>query len=302
MASKNKKTQARGAARRGPDHRLGEEDIAFLKNYRIEDFERPSVTTDVVAVTLRSEATGDWRVPERHHAAVLLIRRGVPPFKGFWALPGGFLRPTETVEDCARRELMEETGLETRALLPIGSFSAPGRDPRGWILSNAFLSVVESRSSEVRSGDDAAAAVWCAIRFDHDARDGRSLLVLAPEDGAAPFGVALKVEKDDVGRPVFSADGVNGSLAFDHAAILAAALGRLRTDYAVRELAFAFLPETFTLAELHDVFRLFGIADDTPANFRRKLLPFVEPTGDVRSGEGHRPAALFRRRNGELNP
>ena len=200
--------------------------------------------------------------------------------KGFWALPGGFIRPTETVEDCARRELMEETGLETRALLPIGSFSAPGRDPRGWILSNAFLSVVESRSSEVRSGDDAAAAVWCAIRFDHDARDGKSLLVLAPEDGAAPFGVALKVEKDDVGRPVFSADGVNGSLAFDHAAILAAALGRLRTDYAVRELAFAFLPETFTLAELHDVFRLFGIADDHNAhlahNPQGNYLPFVK--------------------------
>ncbi len=225
---------------------------AFLAHYRIEDYDRPSVAADIVALTLLGEETGDWRAPTRRRPAVLLVQRGRPPFQGLWALPGGFLKRTETLEQCARRELREETGLEASALLPLAPVSTPGRDPRGWIISAPHLCIVASGAESARGGDDAAAAVWTPLDS-------------LPE------------------------------LAFDHADILAAALQRLRTDPAAHDLAFAFLPPTFTLAELRDVFRLFGIADDTPANFRRKILPFVEPAGGVRRGEGHRPAALYRR-------
>lgn len=231
-----------------------DEEASFLASYRLDKYPRPSVAADIVALTLRSEPTGNWRAPERRSAAILLVKRGGHPFKGRWALPGGFLQPGESLEQCARRELREETGLEASALVPLAPRSAPGRDPRGWILSCPYLCIVTAGAEGVRGGDDAAAAEW---------------------------------------RPLAEP---SRSLAFDHDEILAGALARLRESDAARDLAFAFVPEAFTLAELRGVFLAFGLSADDPANFRRKILPFVEPAGGVRGGAGHRPAALYRRR------
>ena len=231
-----------------------DEEASFLASYRLDKYPRPSVAADIVALTLRSEPTGNWRAPERRRAAILLVKRGGHPFKGSWALPGGFLQPGESLEECARRELREETGLEASALVPLAPRSAPGRDPRGWILSCPYLCIVTAGAEGVRGGDDAAAAEWRALA--------------EPER----------------------------RLAFDHDEILAGALARLREADAARNLAFAFVPRTFTLAELRAVCLAFGLSADDPANFRRKILPFVEPAGGVRGGAGHRPAALYRRK------
>jgi len=231
-----------------------DEEASFLASYRLDKYPRPSVAADIVALTLRSEPTGNWRAPERRRAAILLVKRGGHPFKGSWALPGGFLQPGESLEECARRELREETGLEASALVPLAPRSAPGRDPRGWILSCPYLCIVTAGAEGVRGGDDAAAAEWRPLT--------------------------------EPGR----------RLAFDHDEILAGALARLREADAARDLAFAFVPRTFTLAELRAVCLAFGLSADDPANFRRKILPFVEPAGGVRGGAGHRPAALYRRK------
>ena len=232
-----------------------DEEASFLAHYSLEKYPRPSVAADIVALTLRSEPTGNWRAPERRRAAILLVKRGGHPFKGSWALPGGFLQPGESLEECARRELREETGLEASALVPLAPRSAPGRDPRGWILSCPYLCIVTAGAEGVRGGDDAAAAEWRPL-----AEPGRRL-------------------------------------AFDHDGILAGALARLREPDAARDLAFAFVPRTFTLAELRAVCLAFGLSADDPANFRRKIRPFVEPAGGVRGGAGHRPAALYRRKS-----
>lgn len=103
---------------------------------------------------------------------VLLIQRGIEPFKGMWAFPGGFLRMDETAEECAARELREETGLVLTNIRQLGAFSGVHRDPRERIVSIAFYAL--ARQSEVHGGDDAAHARWWAIddipqlAFDHD--------------------------------------------------------------------------------------------------------------------------------------
>jgi 8-oxo-dGTP diphosphatase len=102
---------------------------------------------------------------------VLLIRRGRPPFKGRYALPGGFIEIGETAEAACRRELEEETGIKVRKLVLVGVYSDPKRDPRGHCVSVAFLARVNTATPV--AGDDAAAAEWIRnwrrekLAFDH---------------------------------------------------------------------------------------------------------------------------------------
>jgi len=106
-------------------------------------------------------------------ADVLLIRRAHEPFKGQHALPGGFVKGDETVEQAAARELAEETGLTDIPLRLVGVFSEPGRDPRGRVVSIAFLANLGDHEVTLRAGDDAASVEWMRIgdtdllAFDH---------------------------------------------------------------------------------------------------------------------------------------
>lgn len=130
--------------------------------------ERPWVTVDVVVVAPDAEAGGRFRV--------LLIRRRNPPFEGRWAIPGGFVEPGETLEAAARRELWEETGLEPAHLEQLHAFGAPGRDPRGWVISIAHLALVDAGQAaalQPRAASDAADVGWFdlddppPLAFDH---------------------------------------------------------------------------------------------------------------------------------------
>ena len=130
---------------------------AFPYQYK---YEHPAVTTDCVIFTYE-----DWKLK------VLLVKRGGEPYKGEWALPGGFLRNDETAKEGALRELREETGLEASAVGELGVFSDPFRDPRERVITIAFYALV--KPSEVVGGDDADEAAWFSIdelpqlAFDH---------------------------------------------------------------------------------------------------------------------------------------
>jgi len=124
-------------------------------------YPRPAVTADCVVMTREA-------VPQ-----VLLIERGFEPFKGCWAFPGGFMDMDETTEQCAIRELKEETGLVVEKVLQIGAYSKVDRDPRGRTISVAYLAVID-KPADVIGQDDAARAQWFPINalpplaFDHE--------------------------------------------------------------------------------------------------------------------------------------
>jgi 8-oxo-dGTP diphosphatase len=124
-------------------------------------YPRPAVTADCVVMT--KETT-----PQ-----VLLIERGFDPYKGCWAFPGGFMNMDETTEQCAIRELEEETGLEVTDLQQIGAYSKVDRDPRGRTVTVAYLIVIDAPVA-VTGQDDAAKAQWFPIdalpplAFDHE--------------------------------------------------------------------------------------------------------------------------------------
>ncbi|ADB29553.1 NUDIX hydrolase [Kribbella flavida DSM 17836] len=207
------------------------------------------VACDLVILTVRD---GSFEV--------LLIRRGIAPHRGRWALPGGFVRPAEDLEQTARRELAEETGVDSDRihLEQVATYGEPGRDPRGRVISVAYLALVPDLPVPV-AGSDAASASWIPVAD-----------VLA-----------------DPGR-----------LAFDHHRILADAVERARAKLEYSPLATAFCADEFTISELRGVYEaVWGVALD-PRNFHRKATRtegFVEPVGATTTRDGGRPAQLFRR-------
>ena len=124
------------------------------------DYPRPALTVDVVLAT------------REERPRVLLIRRGKDPFKGRWALPGGFVDENERLIDAARRELVEETGVEIEELEQLYTAGDPGRDPRGWTVSVVFLARVTDPPA-AKAADDAAEVGWFPLAqppdmaFDH---------------------------------------------------------------------------------------------------------------------------------------
>lgn len=132
------------------------------------DFPRPALTVDVVLLT--REAT----------PSLLLIQRAKEPFAGQWALPGGFVEIGETLGAAARRELLEETGVEVTDLEPLCTAGDPGRDPRGWTVSVVYLARVNVGEVDPAAADDARAVGWFALdalpalAFDHATIVGRA--------------------------------------------------------------------------------------------------------------------------------
>jgi 8-oxo-dGTP diphosphatase len=218
-------------------------------DYDPSQFPAFAVTVDVVIMAMSDS---------RLH--VLLVRRGVSPFEGMWAIPGGFKRPTETLDEAANRELAEETGVDRASLLTqFGAYGDPGRDPRMNVVTIAYLAVLREAGAVV-AGTDAADAALIPVS---EALNG-------------------KIE-----------------LAFDHAQIVRDAIERVRVDLELTGIATAFVGPTFTMAELREVYEgVWGVHLDG-ANFRRRLGAengWVIPTGRrARPGStGGKPAELFR--------
>lgn len=208
------------------------------------------LAVDLVILTLR-----DARL------CALLVERGIEPYQGRLALPGGFLNNAgEDLLEAAHRELFEEAGLaaDTLHLEQLAAYGAPGRDPRGRVISVAYLAIAPGLPEPV-AGTDASAARW------------------------VPVDVALSSRTQ---------------LAFDHRTILADGVERARNKLEYSALATAFCGPEFTIAELQQVYEaVWGVRLD-PRNFYRKVKSvegFVVPVGATRKTETGRPARLFRR-------
>jgi 8-oxo-dGTP diphosphatase len=237
-----------------------DDEATFLAHYDSSQYPPVAVTVDIVLLTVRAG-----------RLAVLLVERRGHPFRGQWALPGGFVEPDEDLGAAARRELQEETGVlvasgddaaELGFLEQLRTYGEPHRDPRMRVVSVAYVGF--TAQSALIAGSDAA-----------DAR----------------FWTVDDLAIDGVGSP----DGA--PLAFDHARIIADGVERARAKLEYTTLATAFLDEPFTLGDLRRVYEAVWAEPLHEGNFRRKVLStpgFVEPTGQSARTDG-RPAALYRR-------
>ena len=264
----------------------------FLSAYRIEDYDRVSVTTDIVAFSIRSGASDSYRHNPESNLSVLLIKRGEHPFMNSWALPGGFLRMNETIEQCAYREIKEETNVSPEVLMHFGEFSEPNRDPRGRIISNGFLSIINEEDCKVLSGDDAIDATWFDVNFKEKEKGEYELSLT---NGEEKLSAVLKEKNSLFKKAEYDIMECEG-LAFDHAKIIATAFTVLQKNVESFEFLLDFMPEKFTLTGVQKVQEAILGNAVLPANFRRKIADYVVETEEYVTGAGHRPAKLFKRK------
>ena len=224
--------------------------------WRRQQYPRPAVTVDVVVFTVLDT-----------DLKVLLIRRRAPPHQDGWALPGGFVRvgdglddQGEDLDDAAHRELEEETGLPRASVFleQLYTFGRAGRDPRARVITVAYYALVRPDLAPlVTAGTDAAEANWFSLQ-ELDA----------------------------------------STLAFDHETILAAGVERIRGKIDYAPLAFDLVPRAFTVSELRSVYEAIKGKDYDPSNFRRRFKRMQEDGLIVlapgKRHTGARPAKVYR--------
>lgn len=274
------------------ERKISREEQEYLDKYDDSIYPHPSVATDIAVFSVSNKEVDNYRkLPERK-LQILLVKRGQYPYKDCYALPGGFAKPTETLDDCARRELLEETHVDYSFLQQLRTFSEPARDPRGWVISASYLALVDSDKYTVVGGDDAKDALW--FNVDLEEADDKDVLLKLSHDDICMCSVLRNITtKNDISYR-YEIVKYDEMLSFDHAAIIVCALMKLRRWINDTGLAFRLVPEHFTLTQLQQVHEaVIGERLLTPA-FRRKVSNYVEDTGKKTSDEGHRPAKLYR--------
>lgn len=230
----------------------------FLQGYDPAEFDRPSVTVDVAALSTH-----------QGHLWALLIKRQQHPFSGSWALPGGFVQMQESLEAAALRVLQQETGLKDVFLEQLYTFGQPKRDPRTRVITVAYYALVDwHRLQRLKTGDQPHA------------------LRLAVEWSGETGGPVQVLDEKGQTQP----------LAFDHADILGMAVKRIRGKLDYVPIGFQLLPPKFTLRQLQQVHETIMNQQVNKDSFRRRMLDsgYLEATGEREQEVDHRPAELYR--------
>ena len=231
---------------------------AYLEAYHPEDYPHPPVTVDIAALTAYAG-----------HLWALVIKRGNRPFRNSWALPGGFVRMTESLDQAASRVLAEETGVKDVYLEQLYTFGEPERDPRTRVISVAYYALI----------------AW------------RKLQPLKPQRGSTLMKLSV-VWSGETGGPVSLLDeqGQLQPIAFDHADILGMAVKRIRGKLDYVPIGFQLLPSRFTLRQLQEVHETIMNRTLNKDSFRRRMLAsgLLKATGKREEDVDYRPAELYR--------
>lgn len=240
----------------------------YLAQYKPGDYERPSVTADILIFSPAADL-GSLKI--------LLIKRGNHPFINRWALPGGFVNIDESSYAAACRELKEETGLDNVYMEQLYTFSQPGRDPRMRVIDIAYLALINE--SDVYAGDDASDAAWFTFTLDDENRK----MVMENRDRHIRIEYSLESKKFMNGRLTYEnyipVKVSETGLAFDHAEIIMEGCLRLRNKIMYTDVAFNLVPEEFTFPDIQRIYELVLGKSLYKTTFRTQLEDRMMPLG-----------------------
>lgn len=237
----------------------------FLEQYRPGDYERPSVTVDMLVLGMSEKLDG---------LKVLLIQRKDHPFIDCWALPGGFVNMDESTYQAACRELEEETGLKNVYMEQLYTMSNPDRDPRMRVIDVSYMALIPV--VEVEAGDDAKDALWFDVKLTAD-----KLLLINDEKN---IHIEYAVERKTFINGIVKTDGyttkllTEDALAFDHNEIVLEGLLRLQNKVEYSDIAFNLLPRIFTMSDLQQVYEIILGKELYKTNFKASIATKLECT------------------------
>ena len=261
----------------------------FLNNYNPDEYDKPSVTTDMLVFTIDNGAL-----------KLLLAKRNTHPFINQWCLPGGFVKMEETTEEAAKRILKQETGLDNIYLEQLYTNSNIDRDPRMRVISTSYIALTDKSNLNPVAGEEITEVAWFSVEkiIEKIDEDGTVYSVLEVKNDE--LNVSMKATVFDIpeknGVVVSYKTKViqtgNDKLAFDHADVINMGIERLRNKVEYTPIAFNLVDEYFTLPELQSVYEIILGKKLYKTNFRRKIMPMViEAESFVETSR--RPAKLY---------
>lgn len=260
----------------------------FLKNYNPNQFEKISMTTDILVVSVSDEQVDNYRKTSKKHMSILLVKRNDYPFKDMWCLPGGFLNIDEDLDKCPTRILERETNLKDIYLEQLYTFGSVNRDPRMRIVSTSYMALIDKNQLKGKINPNAS---W----FDIHLTENQDIVDVRLDNGEVNFSFKIKkiLKEKTTDRYEFELIE-NSNLAFDHPFVILSGIERLKNKIEYTDIVFNMMPEYFALGELQQVYEVILNKKLLDPAFRRIIANKVVKTGKVRTGGGHRPSALFK--------
>lgn len=260
----------------------------FLKDYDPNKFDKLSLTTDILIFSVSDGVQENYRKLNRKYFSVLLVKRDNYPFKDKWCLPGGFVKIDEDIEDAAKRILKEEANISDIYIEQLYTYGDPKRDPRTRVISTSYMALIDKNKLKY---DISKNASW----FNVIVLEDEKFIDVTLDNGNETIKYKIKKTLKEKTTDRFKYEVVqNDKLAFDHALVITSGISRLKNKIEYTDIVFNMMPEYFTLGELQQVYEvILGKKLLDPA-FRRIIANKVEKTNKMKTGEGHRPSALFR--------
>ena len=259
----------------------------FLSHYNPEDFDRLSLTTDVLVISISDEKNNNYRKTSEKVMSILLIKRNNFPFKDKWCLPGGFLNIDEDLEKCPARILENETNLKDIYLEQLYTYGEVNRDPRMRVISTSYIALTDKNKLNGKLNDNTS---WFNIRILM--KDDIIDVFLDNGVDEIKFKAKYVVTDNTTNRYKFIILE-NNYIAFDHAKVILDGIFRLKNKIEYTDIVFNMMGEYFTLGELQQVYEvILGKKLLDPA-FRRIIADKVVKTNKMRTGGGHRPSVLY---------
>lgn len=260
----------------------------FLKHYDSSKFEKLSLTTDILIISIANEKVDNYRKTSKKNMSILLVKRDDYPFKDKWCLPGGFLDVHEDLEDAPNRILKRETNLDNIYLEQLYTFGDVRRDPRMRIVSTAYMALIDKNRLNTKLMENAS---W----FNVSVKEENEIVTIILDNGKDILKTRIKKILKDKTTDRYKFEIVeNNDLAFDHALVILSGIERLKNKIMYTDIVFNMMPKEFTLGELQQVYEVILNKKLLDPAFRRIIANKVEARDDYKTGEGHRPSRLFR--------
>jgi len=280
-------------------------DIEQLKKYDASIYYRPSFSVDDLIFTVSEQESENYRKLSDKSLRILMVKRGEWPHKDLWALPGGFLKEGESIDQAANNILRTKTNIKDIYMEQLYTWGDPARDFRTQVISCSYIALVKGSTHELKAGDGIAEAAWFDIGFKVCRESKTALetgfafekdieLTLTHEDTVLSANIRISEIREGRASTISRATLEKTGIAFDHEIMIEYAIERLRNKIEFTDIAFNLMPEEFTLSHIQQVYEVILNRELLAPAFRRKIAAMVTETKNFTSDAGHRPSKLYK--------